>query len=79
MISKLPSLQTEHVFPYITEESLRTFAGRGHNREISVMRVSSIVMIDLGRRVGTRTKTSTFLLRLRFECALMIFLTVARG
>ena len=32
-----------------------------------------------GRRVEKLTRTSTFLLRFRFECALTIFLTVARG
>jgi hypothetical protein len=32
-----------------------------------------------GRRVEKLTRTSTFLLRFRFECALTIFLTVTRG
>lgn len=56
----------------------RTFAGIERSRGKSNNHQQAI----LGRRVNTSTtltRTSTFLVTLRLECALTIFLTVARG
>lgn len=54
----------------------RTFVERVHNPGRSIEQVNTEFPQDASRG---HTKTSTFLLTLRFECALTIFLTVARG
>ena len=52
-----------------------TFVEKEHSPGISASPVSD----NFGTRAVILTRTSTFLLTLRFECALTIFLTAARG